>query len=245
MKESREVIFESYQEMCRQIAEEIRDDLKKNPQQMLCIAAGNTSQGVFEELIDMYQNKEIDFSKAYFVAMDEWVGMNGDTPDSCGNFLIRNFLRYVNYPKEHIRLWNGKAEDLEAECQSVETFLKHAVDYVMDYLVLGTGMNGHLALNEPGADFEMRSHIHELDNMTKTVGQKYFENGATLTKGITMGIRNFYEAKRTVLMINGRHKRKITKKILDAKHADNRIPATVLYDFPNGSIYCDSEAVGV
>lgn len=244
MKKNRKIIFKSYQDMCRQIAVEIRNDLKNNPQQMLCIAAGNTSQGVFEELINMYKNKEIDFSKAYFVAMDEWVGMNKDTPDSCGNFLIRNFLQYVNYPEEHIKLWNGNAEDLEAECQSVETFLKHAVDHVMDYLVLGTGMNGHLALNEPGADFGMRSHVHELDNVTKTVGQKYFENGATLTKGITMGICNFYEAKRTVLMINGSHKREITKKILDAEHVDSKIPATALYDFPNGSIYCDREAAG-
>lgn len=244
MKENKKVIFKSYQDMCKQIAEEIRDDLKKNPQQMLCIAAGNTSQGVFDELIDMYQKKEVDFSKAYFVAMDEWVGMNGKTQDSCGNFLIKNFLQYVNYPKEHIRLWDGKAEDLEVECQEVEMFLKNAVDDVIDYLVLGTGMNGHLALNEPGVDFEMRSHIHELDNVTKTVGQKYFENGATLTRGITLGIRNFYEAKRTVLMINGSHKREITKKILDAEGTDNMIPATALYDFPNGSVYYDSEAAG-
>ena len=76
MKENKKVSFKSYQDRCKQIAEEIRDDLKKNPQQMLCIAAGNTSQGVFDELIDMYQKKEVDFSKAYFVAMDEWVGMN-------------------------------------------------------------------------------------------------------------------------------------------------------------------------
>lgn len=38
-------IFESYEAMCREIAVEIRADLKDRPRQLLCIAAGNTSLG--------------------------------------------------------------------------------------------------------------------------------------------------------------------------------------------------------
>lgn len=243
MKEEKNVIFDSYQEMCKKIAEEIRDNLKDNSSQMLCIAAGNTSQGVFEELIEMYRQKEVDFSNAYFVAMDEWVGMNEKTEDSCGNFLMKNFLRYVNYPKEHVRLWNGKAEDLYEECKSVEAFLENAKDGVIDYLVLGTGMNGHLALNEPGADFNQCSHVHELDDTTKRVGQKYFKEETVLERGVTMGIKNFSEAKRTVLMINGSHKKEIARKIFNASKFDHRIPATALYNFSNGSIYCDRESL--
>lgn len=241
MKEKK-VIFESYEIMCQKVAEEIREDLKKNPKQMLCIAAGNTSQGVLGELIKMYQNKEVDFSKAYFVAMDEWAGMNENTPGSCGNFLVKYFLKYVNYPKENVKLWNGKAEDLHEECNDVENFLKKSENGAIDYLVLGTGMNGHLALNEPGTDFNQYSHIQELDAITKKVGQKYFEEKAILEGGVTMGIQNFREAKRAVLMINGIHKREIAGKILKASETDEQIPATVLYEFENASIYCDREA---
>ena len=235
-------IFESYEAMCREIAVEIRADLKDRPRQLLCIAAGNTSLGVFKELIRMYREKEIDFSKASFVAMDEWVGMDETTPGSCGNFLVKYFLKHVNYPREQVRLWNGKAADLEAECRSVENFIRCGETKTMDYLVLGSGMNGHLALNEPGADFHLGAHVHELDDTTKHVGQKYFETAPVLERGITLGIRDFRAAKRTVLMSNGSHKREIAGKILAAKKADSRIPATALYDFPNGSIYCDAEA---
>ena len=235
-------IFESYETMCLEIAEEIRADLKNHPRQLLCIAAGNTSLGVFDELIRMYREGSVDFSKASFVAMDEWVGMNETTPGSCGNFLVKHFLDHVNYPREQIRLWNGKAADLETECRSVEAFIRQSCTGTMDYLVLGSGMNGHLALNEPGADFDLGAHIHELDEVTKHVGQKYFEETAVLERGVTLGIRDFRAAKRSVLMINGSHKKEIAGKILASKKADSRIPATALYDFPNGSIYCDREA---
>lgn len=237
-------IFESYEAMCQKIAEEIQEDLKTHPQQLLCIAAGNTSLGVFHELIRMYREGSVDFSEASFVAMDEWVGMDEHTPGSCGNFLVKHFLRHVNYPSGQVRLWNGKAGNLEAECRSVEDFIRRADESSMDYLVLGSGMNGHLALNEPGADFHQGAHVHELDEVTKHVGQKYFEQTALLERGITLGIRDFQAAKRSVLMINGSHKREIAQKILAAKKADRQIPATALYDFPNGSIYCDQEAAG-
>lgn len=241
MKYQKKQMFETYKEMCKKVAEEIREDLKRNPKQMLCIAAGNTSLGVFEELICMYEKHEVDFSEAYFVAMDEWMGMDERTPGSCGNFLVKYFLQHVNYASENIKLWNGKAADPYKECLEAEAFLNRAADKCIDYLVLGTGMNGHLALNEPGADFDGCAHVHELDETTKKVGQKYFEQQATLEQGITLGIRNFRDAKRTVLMINGAHKKEIAKRIFETNVPDCRIPATALYDFPNGSIYYDRD----
>lgn len=234
-------IFESYDLLSEEIAKEITEDLNKNPKQLLCIAAGYTSLGVFKYLIDAYKAGKADFSKASFVAMDEWLHMSADTPESCGNFLVENFLKYVNYAPENVRLWDGTVADTDAECQDVLQFIENHGGH-MDYLVLGMGMNGHLALNEPGVDFNVSAHICCLDPVTQKVGQKYFTEGASLTGGITLGISDFKKAKRTVLAVNGAKKAELLKKVIDAKKAVNQLPATALYDFENASLYCDYEA---
>lgn len=235
--------FETYEAMCLKTAEEIVDGLLANPEQMLCIAAGHTSLGVFNCLIDAFKEGRADFSRAWFVAMDEWLYMDDQTPESCGSFLVEHFLSKVNYPKDHIRLWNGKAHDPQAECRSVEQFIKNsATGGVIDYLVLGAGMNGHLALNEPGTPMDSRAHVSRLDALTAQVGQKYFSSGAALTGGITLGIGDFHEAKRTVLLINGEKKADILAKILKSARPDTALPATALYEFGNASIYFDAAA---
>lgn len=238
-------IFETYDMMCRCVANEIEKDLKDNPQQMLCIAAGHTSLGVFKCLIQDYKAGNADFSQAWFAAMDEWLYMSDKTKESCGYFLREHFLNHVNYAPDHIRLWNGAAKNVQEECEQVERFIKeHSVSGTIDYLVLGAGMNGHLALNEPGTPFDSRAHVSVLDPVTKKVGQKYFSSETPLSGGITLGIDNFRQARRSVLMVNGKGKSAILKKILNASAPDEQIPATALLTFENASLYCDREAFG-
>lgn len=154
-------------------------------------------------LIQDYQQGKADFSQASFAAMDEWLYMSDRTKESCGYFLREHFLNHVNYAPENVRLWDGTVSDTQKECRDVEEFIKtRSVNGTLDYLVLGAGMNGHLALNEPGTSFDSRAHVTVLDPVTQKVGQKYFSSEASLSGGITLGIDNFRQARRTVLMVN-------------------------------------------
>lgn len=238
-------LFENYDVMCRLIADEIAADLAENPKQLLCIAAGHTSLGIFEHLIHDFKEGKIDFSQAAFVAMDEWLHMSDKTTESCGYFLRKNFLEYVNYKPENVRLWDGTLVDTEKECRDVEAFIREkSVHGAIDYLVLGSGMNGHLALNEPGTSFASTAHTTALDSVTCQVGQKYFTDGASLTGGITLGIENFRQAKRTVLAINGTRKAPILKKLLNCSAPSEELPVTALLTFENAALYYDQEALG-
>lgn len=237
-------IFDSYELLSEQIAEEIIEDLGRNPEQLLCIAAGHTSLGVFRQLVCAYERGQADFSHASFVAMDEWLHMSWETPESCGSFLIQNFLSHVNYPQENICLWDGTAADTDQECQRVLHFIEDRSG-CMDYLVLGVGMNGHLALNEPGVDFGLSAHTCTLDPVTQKVGQKYFTESTSLTGGITLGIADFKKAKRTVLAVSGSPKATLLKQLTEKKAPTSSLPATALYEFKNASIYCDQEAAGL
>lgn len=197
-------------------------------------------------LIQDYQQGKADFSQASFAAMDEWLYMSDRTKESCGYFLREHFLNHVNYAPENVRLWDGTVSDTQKECRDVEEFIKtRSVNGTLDYLVLGAGMNGHLALNEPGTSFDSRAHVTVLDPVTQKVGQKYFSSEASLSGGITLGIDNFHQARRTVLMVNGAAKAEILSKILNAPAPDEQIPATALLTFENASLYCDREAIKI
>jgi galactosamine-6-phosphate isomerase len=236
-------MFEDYNALCGQISGEIIAALGENPALLFCIAAGHSSLGVFDGLGKAYGKKEADFSRASFVAMDEWTGMSEHTSGSCGMLLREKLLNRLNLVPENIRLFNGMAPDAAAECAEVEGFIaEHSSRGCIDYLVLGMGMNGHLALNEPGTPAGTRSHVATLDPVTREVGQKYFSAKTELTGGLTLGIANFSEARRTVLMVCGRHKGPVFGKFF-ASHPDPAFPASWVKTFDNSSLYYDRAAL--
>jgi glucosamine-6-phosphate isomerase len=232
--------FDTYDLLCEKITAEICTAISVNPEFLLCIAAGFSSLGVFEGLVKAFKNKTVDFSRASFVAMDEWIGMDDKTPGSCGELLRKKLLDHVNFKEENIRLFNGKTENPEKECKEVEIFISSQTGAI-DFLILGSGMNGHIALNEPGTPFTARAHVANIDSVTREIGQKYFSVKTELQGGLTLGIDNFKQAKRTILMICGEHKKEILKQVL-LKAPSVTLPATAIKTFGNTSLYYDAAA---
>ncbi len=235
-------VFESNELLSSAAADLVCGLLKKKPTALLCIAAGHSSLGVFRELVRRFHNGEVDFSQAGFAAMDEWTGMNETTPGSCGDFLVKNFLSQVNFPAKRVRLVNGKAADLQAECVGIKENIQTAGG--LDLILLGIGMNGHLALNEPGVDFSLSVHTTTLDSVTQQVGTKYFENAPALTGGVTIGIADIAAAEKAVLLVNGEKKSRIVKEVMNSP-VTNRLPATALKDMPRAAVWCDREAASL
>jgi 6-phosphogluconolactonase/glucosamine-6-phosphate isomerase/deaminase len=236
------LMFEDYTALCGQITGEIIAALNGNASLLFCIAAGHSSLGVFDGLAKACREKEADFSRSAFVAMDEWAGMSEHTSGSCGMLLREKLLNHLSLLPQNIRLFNGKAPDADAECAGVGRFIaEHSTCGCIDYLVLGVGMNGHLALNEPGASPESRARAVTLDPVTQRAGQKYFAAKTELSGGLTLGIADFREARRTVLMVSGGHKRPALRKIL-ADPPDASFPAAWIKTFDNSSLYYDRAA---
>ncbi len=232
-------IYNSAADIGKKIAEELAQVLANKPNALICIAAGNSSLCLFEELIKLHKQNKISFKDAYFIAMDEWLNMNKDTKGSCGDFLVKNFFSNVNFNPNNIRLVDGKANDLQEECNELKNFINEHSG--IDYMVLGVGMNGHLALNEPGVSFEKSVHVCALDEVTKNVGKKYFSNSPQLEGGVTLGISDIKNSKKVVLIVNGKAKQEILKSIINSEITNN-IPATVLKDWQHSVIMCDEQA---
>ena len=232
-------VYSTEYDASKYCADTLQCAIEKNPHLTICLAAGHTSLAFFDILIERGRQKKIDFSNVCVVGLDEWVGLSGKDDGSCENFLRENIFNHINVNENNIRLLDGKAANLEHECRQIDQFIKG--NGGIDYLLLGMGMNGHLALNEPGVDESKTSHVAVLDSVTKTVADKYFKGTPDITEGITLGIKNIVAAKKIQLLITGERKREIVSKLI-MEEQTNMLPGSLLKKVKHAEFVLDSEA---
>ncbi len=216
----------------------VTEAVQARPDALISLPAGTTATRTFELLKEMADAGEADFSQARFVALDEWLDLS-DERENCNAFMMEHFYGPLGIEAERITRFDVHASDLQAECRRVDgVIFAHGG---IDLMLLGAGMNGHLGLNEPGGDFSEYSKVVQLDPVTARVGQKYFSGGMTLTRGITLGVRHMFDAKKVVLQIGGDHKAEIVEKVYRSAPTE-KIPATVLKLLPGGVVVLDQDA---
>lgn len=213
------------------VADALTALLQKKPDATICIAAGTSSFPVFDALKERVKAGSLTCSQASFFAMDEWCGLPQDADGAMADFLHRHFLDEMDFA--HVFLFDGMA-DPEAECQRAEAFLAAHGD--LDAVVFGIGVNGHVALNEPGVDPTLRTHVAQVDPVTATVAQKYFQQEVpALTKGVTIGIANAAEASLVFLVANTRVKHTAVEAINTLANLgipNNEVPASFIAAMP-------------
>ncbi len=233
------LIFSDYETMCRAAADMITAQIKRKPNSLICFPSGDTPLGVYKYLIADAHNGSIDFSKCYFVGLDEWVGMDKEDEGSCTHFLYHNFFTPAQIEREKMMFFNAKADDLEAACKAMDDFIKERG--TLDILLVGIGMNGHIGLNEPGTDCNLYSHHSLLAKLTATVGQKYFQRQTPLHEGITLGLKYLQEAKTPILIASGAKKAEIIAQALQGE-VTNGLPASIFQTLPSSYVLLDKEA---
>jgi len=235
-------VFADSMEASRYCADTLAAIIRSKPNALICLAAGHTSLEFFSMLIKDNREGKIDFSLARAVGLDEWAGLSGNDNGSCESFMRRNLYDHINIGEENIRLFSGKASDLTRECRDIDSFIED--NNGIDYIFLGLGMNGHLALNELGADPESTSHITPLDSVTRQVAVKYFDEMPDISRGITLGIKNILDSKSIQLLVTGKKKREIVKRIFSSE-VTNMLPATLLFGHGNAEFILDAQAAGL
>jgi glucosamine-6-phosphate isomerase len=159
--------------------------------------------------------------------------------ENCFSFLKKHLFDHIDYSVENLCFFDGESSDLKHECVKTDDFIKK--NGPIDMMLLGVGMNGHLGLNEPGTSFDLYSHIVNLDETTKIVGQKYFSGKVTLSKGITLGIQHVLKAKTVILQLNGNRKAEVVKRLIESE-VSPVFPASVIKSHKNSFLLIDKEA---
>jgi glucosamine-6-phosphate deaminase len=229
-------IFPDYEALSEATASLIIEVLKKKPDALICIASGDTPFGVCKFLAKSDKNL---FEKCTFVGLDEWVGMDENDEGSCKYGIYQNLLIPLNFPSERIKYFDARASDLDSECQKINEFI--ASKGGLDVMLVGVGVNGHIALNEPNTPFDIYAHVSDLEEVTKSIGQKYFTKETTLTKGITLGLAHLQEAQLPILIANGSRKAEVINKAL-TEEITAQFPASIFQKLEHSLVMLDQEA---
>jgi glucosamine-6-phosphate isomerase len=235
----KQIIYNDYTELSVKTAELIASVITKKPDSLLCFPAGETSVGTFKKLIELCKEGKVSFKKCKIVGLDEWANIGAMKIENCFSFMKKQLFDGIDYTEENLCFFDGESSDLVSECKKTDDFIKK--NGPVDMFLLGAGMNGHLGLNEPGTPFDLYSHIVNLDETTKKVGQKYFSGKVNLTKGITLGMKYIMEARMVILQLNGERKADIVRKIIDSS-VTPAFPATVIKSHLNSYLLLDREA---
>jgi glucosamine-6-phosphate isomerase len=235
----KQIIYNDYAELSVRSAEQIAEIILKKPDALLCFPAGETSVGTFKHLIELTKNGKISFKKSRIVGLDEWANIGAMKSENCFSFLKKHFFDHIDFSEENLCFFDGESANLKKECTKTDDFIKKYGP--IDMILLGAGMNGHLGLNEPGTSFDLYSHIVNLDETTRIVGQKYFSGKVMLTKGITLGLKYVMEAKTVILQMNGKRKAEVVKRLIE-NEASMVFPASAIKLHKNSFLLLDKEA---
>jgi len=233
------IISINYVAMSEKTFEDIVAIMKAASKPLICVASGDSPSGIYKNIVKGVGLNKINIDSWSFLGLDEWVGLNGDDEGSCRYHLNRELFTPLTIPANRICFFDGAASDLEDECKITEAHIKEHNG--IEIAILGLGMNGHIGMNEPNTSIQTRSHIINLDPLTVEVGQKYFKKPQPLTKGITLGIDTLMDAKHIVLVVNGAKKADIVKQVMKGSISE-AVPASLLRNHPNCSIYLDEAA---
>ncbi|MEZ0607461.1 glucosamine-6-phosphate deaminase [Fibrella sp. WM1] len=232
-------VFPDYAALSQQAAQHIAHLIRQKPNAVLCLASGDTPIGTFQHLNAMAQAGEIDLNHCLFVGLDEWVGFGPADVGSCAYYLYRDLFTPARIRPEQIAYFDAKADDLQAECRRIDRIIADAGG--LDFLLVGIGVNGHIALNEPGTSFSLRCHVSQLAESTISVGQKYFTQETPLTQGITLGLQHLTDAHEVMLMASGPRKAAIVQEALHGPVIE-QVPASILQTHPNALVWLDEAA---
>ena len=231
--------YKDYKTLSLQVATEIASMVKLKPGAVLCFASGDTPRLAYTLLSEMAAKEGVDFSGSIFIGLDEWVGIAPENEGSCSYFLHNTIFKPLKIPSGQIHLFNALSGNLAGECVKMDKIIFEKGG--IDLMIVGVGMNGHIGFNEPGTSFASLSHVAELEEITKSVGQKYFDGPVELGKGITIGFGHLMNTKKVFLMANGPKKAEVIKKTIEGPVTES-FPASIMQQHANGFIVIDEEA---
>lgn len=103
------IVADNYDDISRIAASYIKELINEKSDAVLGLATGGTPVGTYKQLIDMYSNKEIDFSNVKTINLDEYIGLDGSHVQSYRYFMNNNLFDHINVKRKHTcSKWYGQ-----------------------------------------------------------------------------------------------------------------------------------------
>lgn len=206
------------------------------------IAATAASQ--LEFLDALTKAPGIDWSKVEVFHLDEYIGLPITHPGSFRKMLMEQLVNKTGIP--HYHLLPGDAADPAA---AVREASKQLASAPIDIAFLGIGENGHIAFNDPPADFNTEEPyiIVKLDEACRQqqVGEAWFASISQVpTRAISMSAKQILKAKEILAVVPDARKAPAVKKCFEGEISP-MAPASILRRHPNATIYLDTNSASL
>ncbi len=205
------------------------------------IAATGASQF---EFLDSLVLEEIDWTKVVFFHLDEYVGLFESHPASFRRYLKERILSRIQPRSFH--LLNGEAGDVCEECRRVGELISRET---IDVAFVGIGENGHLAFNDPPADFETDEPyiVVNLDRRCRQqqVGEGWFKSLEEVpAQAISMSIRQILRSRNILCIAPDQRKSVAVKNCVELEVSPMR-PASILQKHQSVKLYLDRDSAAL
>lgn len=230
-----------YKELSKQAANIIAAQIVMKPDCVLGLATGSSPIGTYDQLVEKYENGDLDFSKVSSVNLDEYRGLDHENDQSYYYFMHEHLFDRVNIDAENTNVPDGTNPDAEAECKRYEKLIRSYGG--VDLQLLGLGHNGHIGFNEPAPIFEKETHCVDLTESTIEANKRFFASADDVPKqAYTMGIGTIMRAKKILVVVSGADKADIVAKAFFGD-VTPEVPASILQMHPDVTIVGDAEAL--
>ncbi len=225
-------------------AAELFDEILKHKDNVRFIAATGASQ--FEFLNALCDMPSIKWEKTTMFHLDEYIGLSENHPASFRKYLKERLVNKV-HPAE-VHFIQGDAPDPQEECARMNRLISQEG---IDVSFVGIGENGHLAFNDPPADFtlDVPYIIVNLDEdcRMQQVGEGWFPSVEQVPiQAISMSIRQILKSKYIICVVPDKRKAEAVRDCLSSEVTVSPMyPASILKRHPHTWAFLDEDSASL
>jgi glucosamine-6-phosphate deaminase len=225
-----------------------------DPGIVLGLPTGTTPIELYRRVVAACRRSRHCFAGVTTFNLDEYVGLPSDHPGSYRSYMVRHLLAHVDVDPARAHVPDGTAtevlaehpelgfeEALRHECERYERRIRNAGG--LGLTLLGLGVNGHIAFNEPGSPFDSRTRVVELAASTRRANAPHFAGEHVPLRAITMGVATILESRSIVVLASGAGKATAVARLRDGAVSED-FPASALHRHPDVTVLVDRAAAG-
>lgn len=234
------LVFEKEEHLDAYVGEYICHFIRNHSQPVIGFATGSTPLGVYRYFIDNYQAQKVSFRQVKAVNLDEYVGLTPSHPRSFASAMKNELFSHIDILPENINALDGSKEDMIQECQRYESLIDANP---IDIQILGIGMDGHIAYNEPGSPLDGACHVVDLhqESIESSLDYGFAHIEDVPTQGVTQGIGTIMKAKQLIMMAKGEKKADLVKRMIYGEVTPD-FPSSIIQRHPNVIVCLDRSA---
>ncbi|HEV2399462.1 MAG TPA: glucosamine-6-phosphate deaminase [Candidatus Sulfotelmatobacter sp.] len=238
-------LFKDSDSLGQAAAEQAADCIRRAIAERGCcrvvLATGNSQLAFLNALIRI---SGIEWKKVEAFHLDEYVGMPATHPASFRKFLLERVIRKTGIA--HFHGVEGDATDLPGAIARIGRELTSAP---IDLAFIGIGENGHVAFNDPPADFETEDPyiVVALDEPCRRqqVGEGWFRDISEVpTRAISMSPRQIMKAREIISVVPDKRKASAVRLCVEGEIRP-MAPASIMRRHPNVTVYLDENSASL